>query len=222
MAYPISDPFVRLTWDDAERWAGAAVVERGRSYQRLGAVSGLARSQEGHLLAWVQGTRRYATRVGIQARKQLASECTCPYWTDCKHGVATVLAYLQAVKQGLPVPPAPSNDMRLEALAEHAADLEALEGLDFFTGDSQPDRVPGRGLGFWKAKAESHIASGQIKGYEAAGLYLEKIRDALAGAGRQRQWQQYLAALKAQNKRRSRCLEVLDRVGGHSRRIIDS
>ncbi|NKB70531.1 MAG: hypothetical protein GKR89_25965 [Candidatus Latescibacteria bacterium] len=64
--------------------------------------------------------------------------------------------------------------------------------------------------------------TGQIKGYEAAGLYLEKIRDALVGVGRYREWHQYLAGLKKQHKRRRRCLEVLDRVGGHSRRIIDS
>ncbi|NKB70532.1 MAG: hypothetical protein GKR89_25970 [Candidatus Latescibacteria bacterium] len=107
MAYSISDPFVRLTWDDVERWAGAAVVERGRAYQRQGRVTDLGRTQEGALLAWVQGTQRYTTRLTIQARKQLASECTCPYWTDCKHGVAVVLAYLQAVKEGQSVPTVP-------------------------------------------------------------------------------------------------------------------
>jgi uncharacterized Zn finger protein len=57
------NPWARLTWDDLDRWAGARSISRGRGYQR--AVSELAMSADGQLLAWVQGTHRYATTVEL-------------------------------------------------------------------------------------------------------------------------------------------------------------
>jgi len=57
------DPFSRLTWEDLEEWAGNRIVIGGRTYHRRGAVQNLVRTTDGALLAWVQGSRRYATRV---------------------------------------------------------------------------------------------------------------------------------------------------------------
>src|SRR2546426_9751421 len=91
-----TDPFEDLTWDDLEEWAGAAIVSRGRSYQRGHRVQNLARSETG-LVAWVLGTHRYATVVEVEDG-ELTSFCTCPYWDTCKHAVAVVLGYLEGLE----------------------------------------------------------------------------------------------------------------------------
>ncbi|MBN1843845.1 MAG: hypothetical protein JW883_16390 [Deltaproteobacteria bacterium] len=57
------DRFSDLTWNDIEEWAGGKIVARGKSYQRQGRVSDLAVTDNGAMLAWVDGTERYATRV---------------------------------------------------------------------------------------------------------------------------------------------------------------
>ena len=93
-----SDPFSKLTWEDLEEWAGNVIVGRGRPYQRKGAVENLGRAEDGALVAWVMGSQRYATRVRIEGKKSLESECTCPYWDTCKHAVAVVLEYLERLK----------------------------------------------------------------------------------------------------------------------------
>ena len=73
-------------------------LERGRSYHRSGHVSRLARGRDGRLVAWVQGTHRYATGVEIdRAGGGLDSRCSCPVGQRCKHAVAVVLGYLDAL-----------------------------------------------------------------------------------------------------------------------------
>jgi hypothetical protein len=39
-----------------ENWAGLTIVKRGDTYQRRGVVADVARTANGALLAWVQGT----------------------------------------------------------------------------------------------------------------------------------------------------------------------
>ena len=107
------DPFLELTWKDLEEWASKLIVARGRSYQRRGAVQDLERAENGRLVAWVEGTQRYATRVGIQGEKKLKSKCTCPYGTTCKHAVAVVLEYLEAIRTGVVVEEVEEDDPRL-------------------------------------------------------------------------------------------------------------
>ncbi|MDE3000451.1 MAG: hypothetical protein OXU79_15360 [Gemmatimonadota bacterium] len=122
------DPFSELTWDDLEEWAGSRIVARGRSYQRKGAVRELKRDEEGALVAWVVGSRLYAARVNIDADKDLISECTCPYWTTCKHAVAVVVEYLEMTKKGTAVGRVEADDPRLEELdAITEEDEETLE-----------------------------------------------------------------------------------------------
>jgi uncharacterized Zn finger protein len=116
-----SVPFRKLTWDDLEAWAGSRIVGRGRNYQRSGFVRGLARTSDGGLLAWVEGTETYATRVDI-IEDELISDCTCPYWDDCKHAVAVVLEYLDHLEKGRRVPKADPNDGRILLLEDDDGD----------------------------------------------------------------------------------------------------
>ncbi len=107
--------YKQLTWDDLNDWAGSKIVSRGRGYQQKGLVEGLAHTDEGGLIAWVHGTKPYATWVDIEQR-ELTSACTCPYWDTCKHAVAVVLAYLGMLKEGLEIPSATNDDRRLALL----------------------------------------------------------------------------------------------------------
>ncbi len=124
-----------LTWDDLEEWAGSRSLERGRNYQRSGHVRDLACSADGVLLAWVQGTERYATQVELITESgegvRPSSRCTCPLGIDgCKHGVAVVLSYLEALKRGEAVPLADADDRRWRRLREVEADEADEEDFD--------------------------------------------------------------------------------------------
>ncbi len=126
--------WAKLTWDDLTAWAGGRSVDRGRSYQRGGRVRDLAVTEDGRLLAWVQGTRRYATTVewnpSRRGADRLQSRCTCPVgFNGCKHAVALVLEYLEALRQKRPVPQADPDDRRWDLLEEERS--EADEGEDF-------------------------------------------------------------------------------------------
>ena len=111
------EPFADLTWEDLEDWAGTTIVGRGRTYQRNSSVSDLGITPEGALIAYVLGSARYVTQVAIQDG-DLTSECTCPYWTNCKHAVAVVLEYLMCLKNDVAVPEISQTDARLDMLQE--------------------------------------------------------------------------------------------------------
>ena len=120
------DPFSSLRWEDVENWAGNRIVARGQSYLDSRAVQDLKRAEDGALVAWVQGSRRYATRVRTEGRKNLQSECTCPYWTTCKHAVAVVLEYLENIKNKKAIGRVEEDDPRLlqlDAIEEGSGEL---------------------------------------------------------------------------------------------------
>jgi len=124
-----TDPFKYLTWDDLQEWAGATIVSRGQSYQRSRQVQELARTSRGGLVAWVQGTRRYATTIEREGNALIAA-CTCPYGDICKHAVAVVLDYLEQVKQNHTIPTVTEQDHRLQLLEDSADAEERDEGED--------------------------------------------------------------------------------------------
>jgi uncharacterized Zn finger protein len=111
------DPFIALSWDDLNDWAGSRIVNRGRSYQRQGLVSGLGKTRDGGLIAWVDGTHRYATKVFMEDGLP-SSICSCPHEYECKHGVATILEYLEKVNNNKAIPNVCDNDERLNLLAD--------------------------------------------------------------------------------------------------------
>ena len=124
-----TDTFKKLAWDDLENWAGSKIVSRGQNYQRYRHVQELARTPDGGLIAWVQGTERYATLVEFDGG-ELVSACTCPYGATCKHAVAVVLEYLHLLKQKKEIPEVGQEDRRLSLLDEHAGEEELDEDED--------------------------------------------------------------------------------------------
>ena len=81
-------------------------------------------------------------------------------------------------------------------------------------GEAVKSAHPDRAIAIWKEAAEEAIARANVRGYEAAEPYLRKMKDAFTQAGRGQEWEEYLASLRERNRRRPRCLEVLDRVEG--------
>lgn len=76
---PKVDVFKSLTWTDIETWAGKTLVSRGHSYQQSHQVREIACTSTGGIIAWIQGSKRYATLVDIE-KGALISDCTCgPY-----------------------------------------------------------------------------------------------------------------------------------------------
>ena len=135
-----SDPFSKLTWEDLEEWAGPVIVGRGRPYQRKGAVENLARTEDGTLVAWVRGTRLYATQVRLTERNGLESACTCPYWATCKHALAVVLEYLECLKTASTIGEIDEGDPRLLELEviEEEYEEEEEENVKVRSKSSKP------------------------------------------------------------------------------------
>ena len=139
--------FQALTWDDLTQWAGATIVERGKTYQRSRYVNNLAFSPTGELLAWVDGRERYATLVDIRDGPHLQAKCTCPYWSNCKHAVAVVLEYLAQVRNHQEIPVAGEQDPRLVQINRPTAsrddddDDDDLDEVDFPVRPSSTQRA---------------------------------------------------------------------------------
>lgn len=116
------DRFSDLTWNDIEAWASGEIASRGKNYQQQGRVADLVVTDDGSLIAWVDGSKRYATRVVMDEDGLPDSICTCPYERDCKHGVAVVIEYLKRVENKRSVPKANQDDDRLKLLADEYRD----------------------------------------------------------------------------------------------------
>jgi uncharacterized Zn finger protein len=83
-------------------------------------------TDDGDLLATVVGGDRYAVTVALNPGgrgKGLKSTCTCPVGSDgCKHAVAVVADYIQAVADKREVPVASVDDPRWAKLASRGAE----------------------------------------------------------------------------------------------------
>ncbi len=132
-----ADPWSALTWDDLTEWAGTRSVERGKTYRNTKKVSKLARTADGGLLADVRGTFGYVAHATLK-NGVLHSECTCPVGQQCKHAVAVILTYLDALKAKTAVPAASENDPRWAKLANSEDEYDEEEN-DEESGDDEED-----------------------------------------------------------------------------------
>ena len=156
-----------LTWNDLVDWAGSRTVSRGRSYQENGYVADLSVSGSGALLAWVRGGRRYATQVQLDPTRRrrsdrIVSRCSCPVGVACKHAVAVVLEYLEAVEKGAEVPEAPEGDERWAVLDLNDDGLwEDGEGMD----DGFEDGPWEAAASFGRREASRRAASEDLRSF---------------------------------------------------------
>jgi uncharacterized Zn finger protein len=170
----VTDGWTALTWDILERWAGGRSVTRGRAYERQGRVKDLTISDDGRLLATVQGNERYVVSVWLNAGKKkydtIESHCTCPVGDNCKHAVATVAAYLQALADGTTTLKTDADDPRWSKLSGDNAESE--DDLDDWEDNGQEEEDEGeeyeakppkrrsasrRTRSEWDEKIERHI-----------------------------------------------------------------
>jgi len=131
--------FLGLTWNDIAAWASGKIASRGKSYQRQGRVADLAITDDGSLIAWVDGSERYATKVVIDEDGLPDSICTCPYQCDCKHGVAVVIEYLKRVENNQSVSKAKQDDDRLKLWADDDWDGAPHEAENTGAGDTRQE-----------------------------------------------------------------------------------
>lgn len=140
---PIKKPelgqFVDLTWNDLEEWAGSRIVYRGKNYQRQGRVSDLAVTEDNDLVAWVDGTKRYAVKVSMEESGLPDSFCTCPYMFDCKHAVAVVIDYLKRIEVNSAIPNAGRDDTRLAMLDDFDLDADLIDEETLLSGDMREE-----------------------------------------------------------------------------------
>lgn len=116
-------PWDKLTWDDLSEWTDSRSLDRGRSYQRRGAVQTLAMLPDGGLIADVIGTHRYATHISSvggsrDLSKRMESKCSCPVGHRCKHAVAVILEYLNSIAKSTIVPESDLGDARLTRIEQ--------------------------------------------------------------------------------------------------------
>ena len=110
-----------LTLDDLREWAGAKILNRGKSYVRN--VKGLSRMEDSTLAAWVSGSEEYATSVSLNSDGDFDYFCSCPYdWGPCKHTVAVVLATAEQVKQKKVIHLLAEDDELFQALFDDSED----------------------------------------------------------------------------------------------------
>jgi uncharacterized Zn finger protein len=121
------DRFADLTWNDLEEWAGNKIVSRGKNYQREGRVCDLAITDDDGLIAWVDGTKRYVTKVAMDDVGLPDSICTCPYELNCKHGVAVVIEYLKRIENNQRVPKVGRDDDRWKSLEDEDFDEDRID-----------------------------------------------------------------------------------------------
>jgi uncharacterized Zn finger protein len=126
-AAPVVD-WSAVTWDELHSQFGKSTVTKGEQYSRSGHVVELSCLATGELLAWVDGTERYATRVtlkkGRKGSPSVVGECSCPVGSQCKHAVAVVLQGLLSLQSGAEIPLVEDEeqDERLQWLEEDAYD----------------------------------------------------------------------------------------------------
>lgn len=119
-----------LTFEDLREWAGAKILNRGKSYVKK--VEQLSRTADGGLAAWVSGSETYATSAWRDADGGLESFCTCPYDRGtCKHAVVLVLVAAEQVKRQQEIPLLdPEDDLFLTLCGDSEDDDEWEEAVD--------------------------------------------------------------------------------------------
>ncbi len=134
-----SNSFRELRWGDIEEWVGLKTTSRGRDYQHEGRVKEIKLTPAGNLLAIVRGTKEYFTEVSME-NGELSSLCTCPVSYNCKHGVATVLEYLELLKQEKEIPVLSEEDPFLIRARKRHEETETFESIKSLKGSRPPLR----------------------------------------------------------------------------------
>ena len=183
--------WARLTWDQIEAWTDLRSIKRGKKYHRQGRVLDLALTKSGELVAWVQGGKRYAVKVELTADGavlDLDSECTCPVVVGCKHAVAAVVAYLEALAAAKSIPVVGADDPRLRQLNDDGSEDEFGDDDDEYLDDEEQEedefeRPSRRAVPAPRTRGNRQGNKPDLRGY-LQGQTARAARRARAGPGR--------------------------------------
>ena len=81
---------------------------------------------------------------------------------------------------------------------------------------------PKRAIQMWQAIAQGNINQISPKGYDAAEPFLKKIKKLMHQNKMHTDWKAYMAALRKENQRRPRCMQVLSRVANAGKPIVNT
>ncbi|WP_292391251.1 SWIM zinc finger family protein [Methanosarcina sp. UBA5] len=74
------------------------------------------------------------------------------------------------------------------------------------------DKYPAIAIEIWKNVAEDLISKTKVSSYEAASMYLRKIKGTLESIGMKEEWEAYLRQIREANRLKKKLLEILDRL----------
>lgn len=109
------NPFCSMTSDDIDAWVAGPTADAGKNIQEKGDVSELSLTEEGDLLAWVEGSPRHAVMVFFEDQI-LTSVCSCPKTSTCEHAVAAAYEALHMGSEESELPLVTEEDERLALL----------------------------------------------------------------------------------------------------------
>lgn len=69
---------------------------------------------------------------------------------------------------------------------------------------------PDKAVALWKELAESHISVTNVSSYSVGAQYLRKAQKILKQTGKEAEWDNYLQGLKETNRRKPRCVQILE------------
>lgn len=85
-----------VTEDELVRWFGKRVATAAQT--NIGKVQKLRVAPDGSLLATMNGTATYTTRV-LLTDAGVKTKCSCPCWFDCKHAATVIMAARRMAKK---------------------------------------------------------------------------------------------------------------------------
>lgn len=92
----------------------------------------------------------------------------------------------------------------------------AGEGIADRVAEAVAKSHPERALEIYQHALEQVLPRADFSAYEAAGAYLRKMRPIMKPLGREAEWQETVANIRAKYRNRPRFMEILDRLEGHT------
>jgi Uncharacterized conserved protein len=74
------------------------------------------------------------------------------------------------------------------------------------------DKYPSIATEIWKNVAEDLISKTKVSSYEAASMYLRKIKETLESIGMEEEWDAYIRQIREAKRLKKKLLEILDRL----------
>lgn len=94
-----------------------------------------------------------------------------------------------------------------------------------YTGDKIAQTIetsfPSEAIAIWKELAANEIAVAKPAAYQIAGKYIQKIKRVYSRLNKPCEWTEYLSKLRESNMRRPRMVDVLNKLEGRQRRIVE-